>query len=104
MCAPSHSHRRVSKLAEVKGELPAAAAAPALAGAAAPAAATPDLLPGTTEYLEENLSVRELRARLLARGLSTLGLKAELRERLEKSLFSDRQMFKSWDPVALAWK
>jgi len=56
-----------------------AAAAPA--ASAAPAAAA-DLVPSQPEFLDPDLSLRELRVRLLSYGLSTTGLKAELRERL----------------------
>ena len=92
----------VSKLAEAKATLPAGAAAPALAAAAAPVAAA-DLVPVEPEFLEPDLSVRELRARLLSYGLSTIGLKSELRARLEGALAASRFQFKAWDAEALAW-
>lgn len=95
----------INKVAEAKAQLPAAAEAPALASAPAatkPAAA--DLVSGVPkEYLEPELSLKELRARLLAKGLSTFGLKAELRARLEANLELDRLQYKSWDSVKLEW-
>ena len=100
----------INKVEEAKGALPAATAAPAIASSAAaePAAAEPaaaDLVSGVPkEYLEPDLTLRELRARLLAKGLSTLGLKSELRARLEANMLLDRQQFKSWDSEALVWK
>ena len=70
----------IEQLAAAKG-----GAAPAPADAAAPAA-TADIAPESTEPLvEEGLTVHELRARLLAYGLSTTGLKAELRTRPSRS-------------------
>ena len=70
--------------------------------ATAPAAA--DLVSGVAkEYLEPELSLKELRARLLAKGLSTFGLKAELRARLEANLELDRLQYKSWDSEKLQW-
>ena len=93
----------ISKLDQAKGkELAAAPAAPALgASSAAPAA---DLVAGVAkEFLEPELSLRELRSRLLSRGLSTVGIKSELRFRLEQAQLLDRQQFKSWDSEKLAW-
>ena len=96
----------INKVAEAKAQLPAAAEAPALAGAPAAAAkpAAADLVSGVAkEYLEPELSLKELRARLLAKGLSTFGLKAELRARLEANLELDRLQYKSWDSEKLQW-
>ena len=103
VCAPS---RRVDKLAEAKAA-PALAPAPAVepAGAAEPAAALAvDLVPATPEFLDPDLSLRELRVRLLSYGLSTTGLKSELRARLEGAMLTTRYQFKSWDSAALEWK
>ena len=77
------------------------------ARAAAPAAAAtkekqPDILPHVPVALEATLTVSELRARLLSYGLSTAGLKAELRTRLENAMQTDRLKFQSWDPEALS--
>lgn len=96
----------VDKLAEAKAA-PALAPAPAVepAGAAEPAAALAvDLVPATPEFLDPDLSLRELRVRLLSYGLSTTGLKSELRARLEGAMLTTRYQFKSWDSAALEWK
>ena len=104
---------RVGEVAKAKAQLPAADAAPALgssatAAPAVPAAAAggPDLLPADAvpkPFLEEELSLRELRSRLLSYGLSTIGLKSELRARLEYVLEHQRAQYTQWDPVAKAW-
>eukprot|EP00322_Chrysochromulina_rotalis_P011968 CAMPEP_0115847028 /NCGR_PEP_ID=MMETSP0287-20121206/10168_1 /TAXON_ID=412157 /ORGANISM="Chrysochromulina rotalis, Strain UIO044" /LENGTH=232 /DNA_ID=CAMNT_0003300843 /DNA_START=58 /DNA_END=756 /DNA_ORIENTATION=+ len=96
----------VAKLAEAK-EAPTLAAAPAAAAAAAPAAASAapaaDLVPGELEFIDPDLSLRELRVRLLSYGLSTAGLKSELRTRLQDAMLMGRQQFKSWDTETLTW-
>mmetsp|Transcript_46480 Transcript_46480/g.129117 ORF Transcript_46480/g.129117 Transcript_46480/m.129117 type:complete len:225 (+) Transcript_46480:39-713(+) len=76
-----------------------AAAEPA---AAAPKAAVDDLVAGT-KILTSELSLTELRSRLVASGLSTVGLKSELMERLENVMQHERLKFQSWDPETLAW-
>lgn len=96
-----HRRNRVAKLNAAKVTPALAAAAPA--ASAAPAAAA-DLVPSQPEFLDPDLSLRELRVRLLSYGLSTTGLKAELRERLSTAMLMGRQQFKSWDPSSLAWK
>jgi len=85
------------------GTLSAAAESPALAAGAAagPPAA---FAPAEKVYLEPDLSIRELRARLLSYGLSTIGLKSELRTRLEYALEHERSQHQSWDAEAKAWK
>lgn len=90
----------VQKVAEARGQPALEAAAPA--APAAPAGA--DIMPpDKSQLLEADLSLRELRSRLLGYGLSTLGLKTELRARLEKAMLDERQKFKTWDSVALKW-
>ena len=110
--------------AEPAGALPAAADEPA---------PTPDLLPQESP-LEADLSLRELRSRLIrcaravglrpgggstpgvdtlntlshapahrSYGLSTAGIKSELRKRLEQAMYDHRQQHRSWDPAALKW-
>jgi len=94
----------VAKLDEAKlAPALAAAGEPAVAAAAA-APAAEDLVPTPKEFLDPDLSLRELRVRLLTYGLSTTGIKSELRSRLEEAMLMGRQQFKSWDPVALQWK
>lgn len=99
-------------MSEAKAALPATEAAPAIAAAApaeaaAPAAeavAAPELLTTSEKpFLEADLSLRELRSRLLAAGLSTTGVKSELRRRLEYALEHSRAQYQSWDPVKMAW-
>tara|TARA_B110001452_G_scaffold152445_1_gene126841 strand:+ start:837 stop:995 length:159 start_codon:yes stop_codon:yes gene_type:complete len=50
-----------------------------------------------------SLSLRELRSRLLGYGLSTLGLKNELRKRLENAMLHNRAQHSSWDPQTMTW-
>lgn len=91
----------IEKLAVAKGAAPATDAAPAAAATAAPGAA---FAPESTQPLvEEGLTVHELRSRLLAYGLSTTGLKAELRTRLEGAMRHFRAQHKTWDSEKLAW-
>jgi len=94
----------IAKLEEAKAQAVLPAAAGAAPAAAAPAAGpVADLVPVEKEFLEESLTVRELRARLLSYGLSTIGLKSELRTRLEGAMAHARHQYKSWDSVALTW-
>jgi hypothetical protein len=96
----------INKLAEAKGALPAGAEAPSLAAAAA-APPGEDLVSDeadAAEELEKDLSLRELRARLLSFGLSTTGVKSELRERLQYAVLHQRLQHKSWDVATLSWK
>ena len=101
----------ISKLAEAKAQLPPgaalSAAAPAGGAAATPAggaaAAGPDLVPQVLPMVREDMTLKEIRAHLLNYGLSTLGLKSELRERLQQAMLDDRQQHKSWDPSTLSW-
>ena len=81
--------------------LPAAAEAPALAPQPEPEG---PFAPWVRPHLEANLTVRELRSRLLAYGLSTIGVKAELRARLEYALEHERAQHQSWDADAKVWK
>ena len=53
--------------------------------------------------LEEGLTVHELRSRLLGYGLSTTGIKAELRARLEEAMLHFRAQHKTWDSEKMAW-
>jgi hypothetical protein len=94
------SRCRIAKVDEAKAALPAAASS----AAPAPKEKQPDILPHVPVALEASLTLRELRGRLLSYGLSTTGLKAELRSRLEGAMQTDRLKFSSWDPEALAWK
>ena len=49
------------------------------------------------------LTLRELRSRLLSHGLSTIGLKAELQQRLANAMLHERVKHKSWDPASQSW-
>lgn len=89
----------IAKLEEAKGQ----AVLPAAAEAAPAAAAGAELVPVEKEFLEESLTVRELRARLLSYGLSTIGVKSELRTRLEGAMAHSRHQYKSWDSATLTW-
>ena len=97
----------IGKVEEAKSA-PALAAAPAaaapLAAAAAPAAAA-DLVPtpSVMDEIDPDLSLKELRARLLSAGLATTGLKTELRKRLAGAMETSRMQYKSWDPATLSW-
>eukprot|EP00966_Prymnesium_polylepis_P307736 7111320-Prymnesium_polylepis.1 len=51
---------------------------------------------GTRCALSEHLPPR-------SSGLSTVGLKSELMERLENVMQHERLKFQSWDPETLAW-
>eukprot|EP00962_Isochrysis_galbana_P039291 scaffold14068_cov119-Isochrysis_galbana.AAC.6 len=97
----------VAKVSETRAALPAAAAASAVGGVAPPtasrAAAGPELVPQDQPLVREDMTLRELRAHLLSYGLSTLGLKSELRARLQQAMLDDRQQHKSWDPSTLSW-
>merc|ERR1719424_1642440 len=95
----------IEKLAAAKEGSPAAAAA-----AAEPAAAghnaeqLGDIAPFAAEsLLEEGLTVHELRSRLLGYGLSTTGIKAELRARLEDAMLHFRAQHKTWDVEKMVW-
>jgi len=98
----------IAKLDEAKsGALPAAADAPTIAPVTAAVAAgpVPDFVPNVPKpYLEEELSLKELRARLVTYGLSTTGLKVELRKRLEYALEHTRAQYMSWDVESQTWK
>ena len=52
---------------------------------------------------QDDLSLRELRSRLLGYGLSTTGIKAELRARLEDAMLHFRAQHKTWDTEKMAW-
>lgn len=54
-------------------------------------------------FLEAELSLRELRQRLLSYGLSTMGIKSELRARLEYALEHNRAQYTQWDPATKSW-
>jgi len=77
--------------------------------AAAPSAAPSQPRPPTAgpvpnvKILKSDISLTELRSRLLSYGLSTIGLKAELIDRLEHAMEHDRLKFNSWDSKAQAW-
>ena len=97
----------IEKLAAAKeGSSTAAAAKPAGAPAASGhnAGQVGDFAPSVPEsLLEEALTVHELRSRLLGYGLSTTGVKAELRARLEEAMLHFRAQHKTWDTEKLAW-
>ena len=92
----------IAKLADAKqnGALPAAAEPAAAEPASAPA---PDLVPSSVKLVDSSTSLRELRARLLGFGLSTVGLKSELVDRLEVAMQGERQKYSSWDTAAQKW-
>eukprot|EP00964_Phaeocystis_antarctica_P121568 scaffold85229_cov63-Phaeocystis_antarctica.AAC.2 len=99
----------IEKLAAAKEGSPAAAAA-AAEPAAEPAASghsaeqAGDIAPFLSEsLLEEGLTVHELRSRLLGYGLSTTGIKAELRARLEDAMLHFRAQHKTWDTEKMVW-
>merc|ERR1719424_1488729 len=99
----------IEKLAAAKEGSPAAAAA-AAEPAAEPAASghnaeqLGDIAPFAAEsLLEEGLTVHELRSRLLGYGLSTTGIKAELRARLEDAMLHFRAQHKTWDVEKMVW-
>jgi len=98
----------IAKLDEAKGgALPAAPSSPALAASPAPEPApepVADMVAVAPPTLEAELSLRELRARLLSYGLSTVGVKSELRMRLEYALEHERTQYTQWDPATMAWK
>ena len=71
--------------------------------ASAPAEPETDFIAAEPIVLEKELSIRELRARLLSYGLSTIGLKSELRARLEYALEHNRAQYQNWDPVGKKW-
>lgn len=95
----------IEKLAAAK-EGSAAAAEPAEAPAASghKPGQVGDIAPSVPEsLLEEGLTVHELRSRLLGYGLSTTGVKAELRARLEEAMLHFRAQHKTWDSEKMAW-
>lgn len=99
----------IEKLAAAKEGSPATAAA-AAEPAAEPAASghsaeqAGDIAPFAAEsLLEEGLTVHELRSRLLGYGLSTTGIKAELRARLEDAMLHFRAQHKTWDVEKMVW-
>ncbi len=78
----------------------------ALAPAAKPEAPA-ELVPQSQQKLSEmvaGMQLRELRSRLIGYGLSTAGIKTELRSRLEQAMLAERQQSKSWNPDKLAWE
>ena len=83
--------------------LPAAPEAAAIAPAAEAAADEPDFVPDEAITIDADLTLRELRARLLAMGLSTIGLKSELRARLEYKLQHERAQYTAWDATSKKW-
>ena len=98
----------IEKLAAAKEGSPAAAAAAEPAEAPAASGHKPgqvgDIAPSVPEsLLEEGLTVHELRSRLLGYGLSTTGVKAELRARLEEAMLHFRAQHKTWDSEKMAW-
>ena len=66
--------------------------------AAAPAAPAEE-----APLVDPTLTLRELRSRLLSHGLSTIGLKAELQQRLANAMLHERVKHKSWDPASQSW-
>jgi len=101
----------IEKLAAAKEASPAADAAAADTAVPADAPASGhsaeqagDIAPFVAEQLlEEGLTVHELRSRLLGYGLSTVGVKAELRARLEDAMQHFRAQHKTWDSEKMAW-
>lgn len=98
----------IEKLAAAKegSSTAATAAQPAEAPAASGhnAGQVGDIAPSVPEsLLEEGLTVHELRSRLLGYGLSTTGVKAELRARLEEAMLHFRAQHKTWDTEKMAW-
>ena len=78
----------VAKLDDARAQLPPAATTAGQPGSAAPAEAAPavlDLVPQSLPEVREDMTLRELRAHLLSYGLSTTGLKSELRARLQQA-------------------
>lgn len=94
----------IAKVAEVRGQLPAAAAGEDATNLEKKVSSRgPELVPQDLPIVREDMTLRELRAHLLSYGLSTLGLKAELRARLQQAMLDDRQQHKSWDPSTMSW-
>jgi len=98
----------IEKLAAAKEGSSTAAAAAEPAEAPAASGHKPgqvgDIAPSVPEsLLEEGLTVHELRSRLLGYGLSTTGVKAELRARLEEAMLHFRAQHKTWDSEKMAW-
>ena len=98
----------IEKLAAAKEGSSAAAAAAEPAETPAASGHKPgqvgDIAPSVPEsLLEEGLTVHELRSRLLGYGLSTTGVKAELRARLEEAMLHFRAQHKTWDSEKMAW-
>lgn len=83
---------------------PVTSAKPEAEAPAEVAVAVADLVPSASPVLDEAMSLRELRAKLLGYGMSTLGLKAELRARLERVMLDERQKHQAWDPATLQWR
>ena len=107
-------HQQLDSTAEPAAAEPAAvepAAEPTTAEPAAEPAASGhnaeqlgDIAPFAAEsLLEEGLTVHELRSRLLGYGLSTTGIKAELRARLEDAMLHFRAQHKTWDVEKMVW-
>jgi hypothetical protein len=68
------------------------------------AAATDDIVKDAPPVVPAGMTLRELRAKLLAYGLGTAGLKSELRDRLQLAMLDERQQTQNWDPSTLSWK
>jgi len=82
---------------------PESAAPPQPPSERSPPSSLPDLVPTETPQVSEEMKLRELRQRLIDRGLSVSGLKSELRTRLSFELLQDRQQFQTWDPITGKW-
>ena len=93
----------LEKLAVQRELAGSASPAPALGGAAPSAAPPPDLVATPAPLVPESMTLREMRAKLLQQGLSTLGLKSELRQRLEEALRVERNRYRQWDPSKQEW-
>ena len=72
-------------------------------GAVAAAPAAPAAPAEEAPLVDPTLTLRELRSRLLSHGLSTIGLKAELQQRLANAMLHERVKHKSWDPASQSW-
>lgn len=68
------------------------------------AVATDDIVKDAPPVVPADMTLRELRAKLLAYGLGTAGLKSELHDRLQLAMLDERQQTLNWDPSTLSWK